>query len=63
MNTNCSRCNAPMICDPQGDCWCKELPPLPAPDDSKGCYCASCLKSSIEESARAQRTAERGKSP
>jgi hypothetical protein len=63
MNTRCSRCDAPMVCEPQGACWCKALPPLPAPDYSLGCYCESCLRSSLEESGRAQRTMAIGKSP
>ena len=62
-DVRCSRCNAPMACEPQGDCWCKALPPLPAPDYAAGCYCESCLRSALEASGRAQRSAERGKSP
>jgi hypothetical protein len=63
MEIRCSRCNTPMACDPQGNCWCQALPPIPGPDYSKGCYCESCLRSSIEASARDQRTALRDKSP
>jgi hypothetical protein len=63
MSARCSRCQAPMVCEPQGDCWCKQLPPLPTPDYAQGCYCESCLKSALEASGRDQRIAERGKSP
>jgi hypothetical protein len=63
MTTRCSRCDAPMPCEPQGDCWCRQLPPLPAPDYSQGCYCESCLRSSLEESGRAHSTIAIGKSP
>ncbi len=62
MNIRCSRCNAPMTCTP-GNCWCDEFPPLDVTDAKRGCYCPSCLKSSIEASGRDQRTADSGKSP
>ncbi len=61
--TRCSRCHAPMRCEPQGDCWCKRMPSLPNPDLAQGCYCESCLRSAIEESGRDQRTAARDKAP
>jgi hypothetical protein len=63
MEIRCSRCKAPMACEPQGNCWCKALPAIPNPDYTKGCYCESCLRSSIEASERDQRTAASGKSP
>ena len=62
MEIRCTRCNAPMVCTP-GDCWCQTYPTLAALDQSKGCYCPSCLKSLTELSGRDQRTAVRGKSP
>jgi hypothetical protein len=61
MEIRCFRCNAAMECNP-GDCWCETLPVLAEADLSEGCYCPSCLKSAIEDSARDQSTAESGKS-
>jgi hypothetical protein len=38
-----------MTCQPEGDCWCAELPPVaPMPADSKGCLCRKCLLAKIE---------------
>jgi hypothetical protein len=39
----CSRCGSPIACNPQGDCWCKELPPLAPADPAANCLCARCL--------------------
>ena len=39
----CSRCGSPIECNPQGDCWCKELPPLASADPGTRCLCARCL--------------------
>jgi hypothetical protein len=61
-NTRCSRCGAPMTCNP-GDCWCDREPVLPVTDLSKGCYCPSCLKSLTEASGRDQRSDVSGSSP
>src|ERR1044071_4931836 len=30
-NTHCSRCGAPMVCNP-GNCWCDEQPLLASPN-------------------------------
>jgi hypothetical protein len=45
METLCSQCNAPMSCNPTGDCWCFTLPPvLPIPSDTtQSCLCPTCL--------------------
>jgi hypothetical protein len=61
-NTHCSRCQAPMTCNP-GACWCEKFPPLPKPDAAMGCYCESCLTSALEESGRDHSTAVKGRSP
>jgi hypothetical protein len=46
MQTNCARCNMPMLCQPEGDCWCTTLPPIcPVPgDDGTECLCQNCLE-------------------
>jgi hypothetical protein len=63
MNIHCSRCHAPMTCNP-GACWCQNYPPLLNHlDAAKGCYCESCLKSLIEASGRDHSTADKDKSP
>lgn len=62
MDIRCSRCGAPMTCEP-GRCWCEAYPPLARVDQDKGCYCPSCLKSLTEVSGRDQTTAASGKSP
>src|SRR6266478_4975413 len=43
METRCSRCNAPMICNPKGNCWCAELPHGPMPTETDSCLCRDCL--------------------
>jgi hypothetical protein len=48
MTTRCSRCDAVMNCTPEGDCWCKELPALPMPEDNAGCMCMECLKNELK---------------
>jgi len=32
-----------MTCDPQGACWCAELPHAPMPPQTAGCLCPACL--------------------
>jgi hypothetical protein len=49
VETRCARCDSPMICQPEGDCWCKELPALPMPAENSGCLCRDCLKSEWKE--------------
>jgi hypothetical protein len=37
-----------MTCNPEGNCWCGELPHGPMPVDSKeGCLCPECLKKAL----------------
>ncbi|MDP9337652.1 MAG: hypothetical protein M3P45_02170 [Acidobacteriota bacterium] len=48
METRCARCGATMSCNPEGDCWCKELPLGPMPvlkaGEAEGCLCRECLE-------------------
>jgi hypothetical protein len=48
METRCAQCGAVMTCQPEGGCWCAELPHLPMPADAEGCLCRSCLFAKIE---------------
>jgi hypothetical protein len=48
METRCARCQTPMICNPEGDCWCAKLPPIPMPNDSTACFCPDCLQKEIQ---------------
>jgi hypothetical protein len=36
-----------MTCQPEGGCWCAELPKIPMPADAKGCLCRNCLLDKI----------------
>jgi hypothetical protein len=36
-----------MSCQPEGGCWCMELPKIPMPADAKGCLCPNCLRAKI----------------
>jgi ribosomal protein L34E len=47
MQTKCAQCGAAMTCQPEGGCWCAELPPVPIPADAKGCLCPDCLRAKI----------------
>jgi hypothetical protein len=49
MDRICSRCGAEMECNPEGDCWCKEMPHGPMAADANGCMCAECLKSELKK--------------
>jgi len=48
METRCSKCGASMICNPQGNCWCMELPhgpmPMASAGEEEGCLCRACLE-------------------
>jgi hypothetical protein len=46
VETLCSKCNAPMSCNPEHDCWCAKFPlVLPVPDKTtEGCFCRNCLE-------------------
>jgi len=48
METRCAQCGAAMTCQPEGGCWCAELPKIPVPADVKGCLCRNCLLAKIE---------------
>jgi hypothetical protein len=48
VETRCAQCGAAMTCQPEGGCWCAELPPIPIPSDAKGCLCEKCLRAKIE---------------
>jgi hypothetical protein len=52
VETRCAQCNAPMTCQPEGGCWCAELPhviPMPAANaPSTGCLCRTCLLEKIK---------------
>jgi hypothetical protein len=54
METRCARCQAPMSCNPDGDCWCAKLPRIPMPADASGCCCPDCLQKEI--SLRSEKT-------
>ncbi len=46
-----------MTCQPEGGCWCAELPHIPMPPDwqSTGCLCRACLMEKIK-AAEAERS-------
>jgi hypothetical protein len=50
MDIHCSQCKAPLTCQPEGDCWCADLPNiLPVPDGNlEGCLCRDCLTKRLE---------------
>ncbi len=53
MQSICPRCRSPMICQPDGGCWCAKLPivtPMPA-DDAAHCVCPNCLRE-MQDKAR-----------
>jgi hypothetical protein len=52
MVKRCAKCGAPMSCSPEGNCWCKELPPLPASPNATGCLCPECLREKLRESEK-----------
>jgi len=39
-----------MTCQPEGGCWCAELPhfPMPANAQTTGCLCRACLLEKIK---------------
>lgn len=47
VETRCAQCGAAMTCQPEGGCWCAELPKIPMPADAQGCLCANCLRAKI----------------
>jgi len=48
VETKCAQCGATMTCQPEGGCWCAELPRIPMPTDAAGCLCRNCLRAKIE---------------
>jgi hypothetical protein len=48
METRCAQCGAAMTCQPEGGCWCAELPHVPMPAADEGCLCRDCLLAKIE---------------
>jgi hypothetical protein len=48
VETRCARCNSPMICQPEGECWCAELPPRLALPQSGRCLCRHCLEHDLK---------------
>jgi hypothetical protein len=58
VETKCAQCGAAMTCQPEGGCWCAELPKIPIPADAEGCLCANCLRAKI---AALQKSSEREK--
>lgn len=53
-NLTCIACGAALVCEPEGDCWCKHEPvslPMPGPGDPAGCYCPACLRAKAQEQA------------
>jgi hypothetical protein len=47
-----------MICQPEGGCWCAELPRAPMPADAKGCLCSNCLRAKIESLQNSEKRKE-----
>jgi len=37
-----------MTCQPEGGCWCAELPRVPMPANAEGCLCRTCLSAKIK---------------
>jgi hypothetical protein len=58
VETKCAQCGAAITCQPEGGCWCAELPKIPMPADAVGCLCANCLRTKI---ATLQKSSEREK--
>jgi hypothetical protein len=48
MEKLCAQCGAAMNCQPEGGCWCAELPKVPMPAEAEGCLCRNCLLAKIE---------------
>src|SRR2546422_782606 len=48
VETRCAQCGAAMTCQPEGGCWCAELPHVQVPAGAKACLCSNCLRAKIE---------------
>ncbi|OLL33585.1 hypothetical protein BTH42_00905 [Burkholderia sp. SRS-W-2-2016] len=56
-SARCPRCGRAFDCGMRtepGQCWCRELPPLPAErlDPASPCLCPECLAAEIARAAR-----------
>jgi hypothetical protein len=58
METRCAQCGARMTCQPEGGCWCAELPSVPMPADAEGCLCPTCLRVKIESLQNSEKRKE-----
>jgi hypothetical protein len=47
-----------MTCQPEGGCWCAELPRVPIPADAEGCLCRTCLRAKIESLGNSEKQKE-----
>ncbi len=47
-----------MTCQPEGGCWCAELPRVPMPADAMGCLCRDCLLAKIAALQKSGKTKE-----
>lgn len=48
-----------MTCQPEGGCWCAELPHvIPMTSEAPGCLCRNCLLAKIEALQRSEKTKE-----
>jgi len=48
MQTRCSKCDAPMSCCPEGDCWCAAYPKTEPDPNATGCLCPECLREKLQ---------------
>ncbi|PYT54202.1 MAG: hypothetical protein DMG43_07080 [Acidobacteria bacterium] len=48
VETRCAQCGAAITCQPEGGCWCAELPHVQIPAGAKACLCPNCLRAKIE---------------
>jgi len=56
MQKQCPQCGVSFICEPEGHCWCGELPHLPLPADlqATSCLCRACLLEKIKAAEAAR---------
>lgn len=62
-SARCPRCGSAFDCGmraPSDDCWCRQMPPLPADrlERSRGCLCPQCLAAEIARAAQDAGTAK-----
>jgi hypothetical protein len=58
VQTKCAQCGAAMNCQPEGGCWCAELPKVPMPAETEGCLCRNCLLAKIEAQQKSSKRKE-----